>query len=301
MKRRLASTALLVASCVLGSGVQGPAEPITKTVGHLTVVADPTLAFPGGVLVVYLRRSLGTTFAILNGRRAPFLDGAHGPRAFVPIPIGTPPGPATLGIELWARRGRQRIAMQVPIAPRIYGSRTVLVPETKRPLVARREAVVDGRRLLMALRSTTVQALWSGPFVSPLANPPTVGFGDNETFVGGSRLNQMSDAIFGEYHRGLDYEVPAGTIVSAPAAATISFAGPLTLTGQTVVLDHGQGVVSAFFHLSRLDVREGDQVVARARLGLSGDTGIAATPLVHWGVYVHGVAVDPSVLLKLPD
>ncbi len=298
--RRLC-VALLVAACALVSAADAPAQPITRTVGQLTLVADPSFAFPGGLLVVHLKRSLGTTFAILNGRRAPFLDTPKGPRALVPIPVGTPPGPATLGIELWARRGRQRIAVDVTIAPRTYGRRTVVIPEAKRELVKRHEAVIDGRRLLMALRSATTEALWSGPFTPPMTTAPSAVFGDAETFVGGSPVDQTTDAIFGEYHRGLDYDVPGGTAVLAPAAGVVTFAGPLTLSGQTVVLDHGQGVVSVLFYLSRIEVHESDHVAARAPIGLSGDSGIAPNPLVRWAVYVHGVPVDPSVILRLAD
>src|SRR6266511_1607332 len=86
---------------------------------------------------------------------------------------------------------------------------------------------------------------------------------------------------------------------TAPAAGTVLFAGPLTLSGQTLVIDHGQGVVSALFHLSRIDLRTGDRVEPRAIVGLSGDSGIAPTPLLQWRTYVHGVAVDPSVLQQL--
>jgi murein DD-endopeptidase MepM/ murein hydrolase activator NlpD len=92
-----------------------------------------------------------------------------------------------------------------------------------------------------------------------------------------------------------------GTPVSSPAAGTVLFAGPLLLTGETVVLDHGQGVVSVFYHLASTPVREGDWVEAGAPLGLTGETGIAAVPHLHWGVYVHGVAVDPHLTQQFAD
>jgi murein DD-endopeptidase MepM/ murein hydrolase activator NlpD len=104
------------------------------------------------------------------------------------------------------------------------------------------------------------------------------------------------DGLSGEFHRGLDYDVPPGTLVRAPAGARVVLARGLVLSGETVVLDHGQGLVSVLFHLSRIDVLEGQEVAAGAPVGLSGDTGIAETPRVHWGVYLHGVAVDPRDL-----
>ena len=87
---------------------------------------------------------------------------------------------------------------------------------------------------------------------------------------------------------------------SAPAAGTVLFAGPLDLSGQTVVIDHGQGVVSVLCHLSRLDVRRGRRGGARAPVGLSGETGPRARrPMVQWRVYLHGIAVDPRLLDRL--
>jgi len=63
-----------------------------------------------------------------------------------------------------------------------------------------------------------------------------------------------------------------------------------------VVIDHGQGVISTLFHLSRLDVVAGQSLEARTPVGLSGDSGICPTPMVQWRVYVHGIAVDPRLL-----
>jgi murein DD-endopeptidase MepM/ murein hydrolase activator NlpD len=79
----------------------------------------------------------------------------------------------------------------------------------------------------------------------------------------------------------------------------VLLAGPLALAGETVVIDHGQGVVSALFHLSRIDVAAGARVEPRAPIGLSGDTGMTPVPQVQWRTYVHGVAVDPTVLQQV--
>jgi murein DD-endopeptidase MepM/ murein hydrolase activator NlpD len=111
----------------------------------------------------------------------------------------------------------------------------------------------------------------------------------------------LTDSTYGERHRGLDYAVPAGTPVLAPAEGTVILAERLALTGETLVLDHGQGVMSAFFHLGRLDAASGQPVARQAALGLSGDSGIAWAPHLHWAVYVHGVAVDPRVFQDWRD
>jgi septal ring factor EnvC (AmiA/AmiB activator) len=79
----------------------------------------------------------------------------------------------------------------------------------------------------------------------------------------------------------------------------VLFAGSLTLPGDTLVIDHGQGVVSVLLHLSRIDVRVGDSVAAGAFVAAAGDTGLTPQPLLEWRVYLHAVPVDPSALAAL--
>ena len=279
------------------------AQELTKTVGAVRFRIDTRFAHPGGLLVARLQSSryLGTTYAILDGQRCLFYAAPGGPRAFVPIPVTATPGPATLGVEIRARRGRQRIPLDVSIEARAYPSASILVPDDKRSLLAAPSALRDGRRLLAVLRSETPEAAWSGSLESPVHALPGVGFGRPTTYLGAARVESLMDSVHGEQHRGLDYPVPVGTTVLAPAGGTVLLAEHLTLTGETLALDHGQGLVSIFYHLSRLDVRVGERVAGRAAIALSGDTGVAADPHLHWGVYLHGVAVDPQVVAALLD
>jgi murein DD-endopeptidase MepM/ murein hydrolase activator NlpD len=161
--------------------------------------------------------------------------------------------------------------------------------------------VRDGRLLLANLRTVSPRQWWRGKFKAPVEADALPTFGTPETLPVAEPVEAKTDAIYGEYHRGLDYPVAVGTVFHAPADGTVQLSGPLTLTGDTVVIDHGQGVLSVFYHLSRVDVRPGDPVYPGQRLGLSGDSGIAAAPHLHWGVYVHGVAVDPRVMQDLDD
>lgn len=271
-------------------------QEIVKRVGVVTFRVDPSQAFPGGVVAVRLasRGRLGAAYAILDGRRVPFHLAAGVPRALAPVSLTAVPGPSTLGVELVVRRGRQRVPIPVTIAPRTYPPRTVVIPEEKRALLRGPSVTRDGRQLLALLR--TVSTGDPGRLAPPITIVPGLGFGSEQAWIGGSPVESMTDAIHGEQHRGADYEVPVGTVVMAPGAGTVLFAGPLALSGETLVIDHGQGVVSALFHLSRIAVRTGDRVDPRAPVGLSGDSGITPTPMLHWRTYVHGVAVDPSAL-----
>ena len=292
----------VLAFLALGSSLAF-AEETTRRVGRLTVAVDEASAYPGGLVTVRIRSGLryGVVNAILEGRRCPFLSSHRGLRAMVPVPVDAPPGPVTLGIEVRTGRGRQRFAVPITVAERSYPARTVLLPEVKKAMLTQPAGVRDGRLVQLYLRTVSAKQEWQGPFRAPVAAAPEASFGCAQTYDAPAPIEAKTDAIWGEYHRGLDYRVPAGTPVSSPAAGNVLFAGPLVLTGETVMLDHGQGVVSVFYHLASTPVRSGDFVEAGAPLGLTGDTGIAPVAHLHWGVYVHGVAVDPHVTERFAD
>jgi murein DD-endopeptidase MepM/ murein hydrolase activator NlpD len=290
---------LLAIPPLLSLPVPGFPQDIVKHAGQVTFLVDSSQAFPGGLFVVRLQAqgALGAAYAAVDGQRAPFFMAAKGPRALVPIPLTAVPGPTTLGVELMARRGRQRIPLSVTIARRDYPARTVTIPETKRPLLKQPSVTHDARQLLLLLRTESPDA--PGPLKPPITVVDGHGFGGIQTWVGGSPVESMLDGMYGEEHRGLDYEVPPGTVVMAPAAGTVLFAGPMALGGQTLVLDHGQGILTVLFHLSRIDVIPDSHVEARAAVGYSGETGLAVSPQVEWRTYLHGVAVDPRTLDRL--
>jgi murein DD-endopeptidase MepM/ murein hydrolase activator NlpD len=261
----------------------------------VTFRVDVSQAFPGGVVAVRLTRGrLGAAWALLDGRRAPFYLDRGVPRALVPVAAAAEAGPATLGVEIAARGGEQRVAIPLTLAARDRRPRQVFLNEEKRALLGHPEASHDARRLLAVLRTESREPA-PGLLLPPLGTTGS-GFGEPRTHPGAAEVESRIDALQGERHRGLDYAVPVGTAVRAPAAGTVLFAGPLTLSGDTIVIDHGQGVVSVLQHLSRIDVHLGDTVAAGAFVGLSGDTGLAPEPMLQWRVYLHGVAVDPNAL-----
>ena len=289
---RAIATAVLLA---LAAG--SPGQEVTRRVGKVTFRVDVSQAFPGGVVVVRLqaRGRLGTAWALLDGRRAPFYLERGVPRAIVPIPAGAEPGPATLGVGIAARGGEQRIVIPVEITRREYRPRYVYLSQEQRELLKRREdAVRDGRKLLALLR-TESKAPAPGPLLPPVGGVGS-GYGEPRTYTGVAEVESLIDALAGECHRAVDYRLAAETPVRAPAGGSVLFAGELALAGGAVVIDHGQGVVSVLHHLASVAVRQGEAVAAAAVIGLSGRSGLALEPLLSWRVYLHGVAVDPLVL-----
>ncbi len=100
-----------------------------------------------------------------------------------------------------------------------------------------------------------------------------------------------------DIHRGVDIAVPAGTPVAAMTGGTVEFAGEMRGYGLVVVLSHGHTMRSVYAHLSQLSVRQGDRVTGRQVIGLSGQSGNASGPHLHFEVQRWGSAEDPVGLL----
>jgi murein DD-endopeptidase MepM/ murein hydrolase activator NlpD len=280
------------------------AQVFSRSAGEFQISADTSLAFPGGLVSVRLssrRAASAAAYAVLGGRRCPFFPDGREWRALVPIAATDPPGTQTLGVDLRTRRSRRLIPFTLSVPPREYPARSVPLPDAKRTLSAEPGVVRDGRRVHLLLRTQSPVRHWRGPFRPPVDAAPVFSYGAPTSYPGASPVETLTDAVYGEVHRGMDYPVPPGTVVQAPAAGMVLMASSLPLTGQTLVLDHGQGVLSVFFHLGRIDVLEGQAVEGRFPVGVSGESGIAAEPHVHWAVYIHGVAVDPRTLERLRD
>lgn len=134
------------------------------------------------------------------------------------------------------------------------------------------------------------EKFWSGTFAHPASGSVTSVYG----------VRRYYNGVFANdyYHRGVDYAGPTGSPVRAPAAGRVTLIGResqgFVLHGNTVGIDHGQGVASIFIHLSRIDVREGDTVQPGQVIGGIGATGSATGPNLHWGLFVSGKSVDPD-------
>lgn len=139
------------------------------------------------------------------------------------------------------------------------------------------------------LNRVTPERQWAGDFRVPVEARISDVFGTERTFNG-----QVQSS-----HQGLDFAVPAGTPVAALNSGTVLIAQPMFFEGNFVVIDHGQGLLTLYLHLSEFKVKPGDHVVAGQVLGLSGASGRATGPHLHVAVRWQGVYLDPAELLRL--
>lgn len=140
------------------------------------------------------------------------------------------------------------------------------------------------------LSRVTPEREWSGPFGAPANAAISDVFGSERVFNGKTSSP----------HLGLDFRVPTGTSVDAMNDGTVLLARPLYFEGNFVVLDHGQGLLTLYLHLSEFKVKEGDQVKRGQEIGLSGGTGRATGPHLHVAVRWQGTYLDPVQLIRLP-
>lgn len=99
-------------------------------------------------------------------------------------------------------------------------------------------------------------------------------------------------------HSGLDFAVPHGTPVKAPANGVVTIVADYFFNGKTVFIDHGQGLVTMYCHLSKFDVRVGDEVERGQVIARVGATGRATGPHLHWNVSLNNARVDPALFIQ---
>jgi len=129
--------------------------------------------------------------------------------------------------------------------------------------------------------------LWQGQWQYPLDLPTCI-----ESYYGTRRAYNGGDYTF--FHAGLDFGVCAPSLnIYAAASGVVVFSGPLTIRGNATILDHGQGVFSAYFHQSMIKVKVGDVVTRGQLIGLIGETGRVTGPHLHFEVWVNGIQVQP--------
>jgi murein DD-endopeptidase MepM/ murein hydrolase activator NlpD len=138
-----------------------------------------------------------------------------------------------------------------------------------------------------AFATSTPQRLWEGAFVPPVSAEISSPFGYRRVINGTPRAP----------HTGTDLRVPTGTEVRAPNHGKVVLLGDFFFSGNSVILDHGGGLFTMYFHLSEFRVEEGATVGKGDVIGLSGMTGRVTGPHLHWGARLNNARIDPFELV----
>ena len=186
----------------------------------------------------------------------------------------------TISFDKKIRVERQRYPRVLLKVPARY---TAPSPEDQRQIEQDKETKAE------AFKTVSADREWKGSFAPPVDAEISDVFGVERVFNGSVEST----------HQGLDFRVPSGTSVAAVNSGRVILARPLFFEGNCVVIDHGQGLLTLYLHLSKFSVKEGGDVNKGQPIGLSGGTGRATGPHLHLAVRWQGVYLNPQVLLKL--
>jgi murein DD-endopeptidase MepM/ murein hydrolase activator NlpD len=200
----------------------------------------------------------------------------------------TAPGSYPLALQAVELESGDRLTMHetFTVSKGNYTAYNVVVPADRTNLLDPALAQAEREKVNAVFARVSESRQWQGAFAFPLAGDlrTTAPFGQRRSYGGGPVTS---------YHSGHDYGADAGTPILAPNAGTVALAEPLQVRGNVVILDHGLGVYSAFWHLSHIDVVAGQTVGQGEVVGLVGNTGLSTGPHLHWEMRVLGVPVDP--------
>ena len=257
---------------------------MSKSAHAYDVTITPTSPQLGDTISVIVRARRGATSAptiVANGKEYPsFPLPDNRFRAFVPTSPLDPPGRVV--IEVNGAEETRNLA--VGLRDRSFRTQRITLRGSGSLGTDHEFDRVDTFK-----RIVSPERYWNGKLLRPSQGRVSSEYGVRRYYNGEFAQNY--------YHRGVDYAAGTGAPVVTPAAGYIRLVGRVSegfeLHGNTVGIDHGQGLLSIMIHLSRIDVNEGDFVRAGQRVGAIGSTGAATGPHLHWGLYMNQVAVDP--------
>lgn len=174
-----------------------------------------------------------------------------------------------------------------------YASAQINLPPETAQLLAPETVQDEIAKLWTVWSQFDTPLLWDSTLKRPLAPEfaTTSPYGTRRSYNGGP---------YSSYHSGQDFGAPIGTIIQAPAAGIVALAEPLNVRGNAVLLDHGQGIYTGYWHLNELKVVVGQAVNAGDVIGLVGTTGLSTGAHLHWELRIYGIGVDPMQFLDEP-
>ena len=237
---------------------------------------------PGGVAVIELGAGAQAPKATFQGKPVMVIKEQDTWRAIVGIPLTVKPG-----IQQLSTGGRD---LNFTVSNKKYPEQRITLKNQRQvnpnPDDIKRidnELAIQIKAYRTFSPNTPSNLLLDKPVNGPLSSK----FGVRRFFNGEER----------NPHAGLDFAVPAGTPIKTPAAGKVILIGNYFFNGNTVFVDHGQGFISMFCHMSKVDTKVGQQLARGDVVGKVGSTGRATGPHMHWNVSLNDARVDPAIFI----
>ena len=220
----------------------------------------------------------------LNDRNITILSHPLNPQegfAILPVDYHTPP--QTIEAQWLSHDGNMTLNLDILSTPyptetlSVDGAKVTPPPETLQR-ISQEKAEAEK---IYATTNTT--RYWDKPFIRPIESITTSEYGSSRTYNG----------VLKSYHGGVDFRAKTPLPILASNDGVVVLAKDRYYSGGTVILDHGEGIYTCYFHFSQLDVKVGEKVTRGQTIGLSGATGRITGPHLHFGVMAHGIQVDP--------
>ena len=212
--------------------------------------------------------------------------------AIVGIDMQDPPGLQELRITVQTTDQTDHLIYSVKILKEEYATQHLKLPKNKVDLDSKtlKRVRLEQKEMANAFHHVSMHPLWDGAFLEPAKGRVTGRFGSRRVINGQTKRP----------HSGEDIAAPEGTLVHAINKGMVVATVDHFFSGKGVIIDHGVGLFSMYFHLSEIDVQPGQPLKKGDPLGKVGSTGRATGPHLHWGIRLNGARVNPYALTALP-
>lgn len=282
----LADPSLILVGQRLAIPGSAPSAPLPSP--FAAVELNPLPVMQGQTLAIKVQTAEPMKLAgSLDNRPLTFVEESGPSWALVGIKAIAQVGPYLL--ELTATDGADKTigaSKLVQVVAGDFATEQIILPPEKGKLLDPALIRAENERLSQVFGIFSRRQWWKGLFRIPLQGPVRVtsAFGTRRSYNGGSLTS---------YHGGIDYGAEVGTPVLAAATGRVALAEELTVRGQAVIIDHGLGVYSGYYHLSEIAVEADQEVEQGDPIGRVGNSGLSTGPHLHWEIRVSGVYVDP--------
>jgi len=246
-----------------------------------------TTPVPGGIAVITLPADADPASARYGDKKVLVTKNDDRHIAIVGLPLATKPGRHFLKVT--DRQGKP-LNLGFQVEDKSYEEQHITIKDKRKVNPEKRDMeriTRESKQIKKALRHWSSRENVVIEFQQPVAGPTSSPFGLRRFFNEQAR----------KPHSGLDIAAPEGAPIQAPAPGTVLDTGDFFFNGNTVLLDHGQGLVTMYCHMSKIDVTPGQTVNTGDKLGEIGMTGRVTGPHLHWGVSLNDARIDPVLFL----